>query len=847
MEVSVQSKFKSDKILAKRREMLEKEKLHIKEKISYDTFLDLYNKYGEGLDDVEFAYAFLDVDDVAFKNLRSGKNAEMIILSREYISDKELWQIRIKVIENYGLRDKSMINKKQLMEIYDGVAGRISFRMLAEEILGMPVERARKLRKGAVQDTIISFNNTPGEYCISHKKEKDVPDYYETGYIKELREKVIREENLHIEETISYDRLIEIHQKYCPEMPETAFAQEILDLRVSAQNNMKGKRKLDQAILGNIEITDEYIKTLQNKIILLYKLQPGEVEKYKVMQYIYQKEGHLFTERGFITLFLEVADEYYNSMKNERSEGAVILKNRTINYENLRRRIIRENNLHYDDMIQYPEFHELHQRYAPKMPEKTFAQCMLDINHTMLQHIKYNEGRARILLEEKLPTKEELKKLQHEVIIRENLHLEDKINHKQLIKLHEQYGGILSVEMFALEVLAMDKQGFDRIKNPLDKDGNENTKNALILTKFKISEAAIEELKEKIMREHNLEEPRKVSLEEIEMLYNLYGGIMGFIRFHRDVLGVSTSTISNMRNEKQDGTIIEMRRKMTEDEVKLLKIYLAQDLTKTEIAKRMNIRISFLEASMKSLKRELTVSELLYEKVKILKEQKKSVDEIADTLGISKEDTKDMLSRYRVEKKEEEEKEKASKREEKRKKKEEEQLNKLHQRVVKIIDDYKYNDKNVQTVKKYIKLCEERFTKADDKRKVFADKDLLFLAGCMEFIVCNFTEIVSFAKMCIGMNRYHLANTFISENIDNPTIYKQEREMLRNLQREIYYAIRKEKALKHIENGVEDINEIAEMTGVMRRDILKLMDEQDTKKLFLGTSDKRSEEDGIAI
>lgn len=172
MKLSVQSKFKSEKILARRREMLIKERLHIKDKISYDTFLSLYKKYGEGLEDIDFAYAFLDIEDLAFRNLRRGRTSESIILAKEYVSDKELIEIRDKVIEKYNFQTGDMINKEQFMQIYDTIAGRISFRMLAEEILGMPLARARKLVKGGMQDTAISFEIEPGQYCISHNKEK---------------------------------------------------------------------------------------------------------------------------------------------------------------------------------------------------------------------------------------------------------------------------------------------------------------------------------------------------------------------------------------------------------------------------------------------------------------------------------------------------------------------------------------------------------------------------------------------------------------------------------------------------------------------------------------------------
>lgn len=51
MGFSLKSKYKSNEILQRRTEMINKEKLHIKDGISYERFLNLYNKYGEGFDE----------------------------------------------------------------------------------------------------------------------------------------------------------------------------------------------------------------------------------------------------------------------------------------------------------------------------------------------------------------------------------------------------------------------------------------------------------------------------------------------------------------------------------------------------------------------------------------------------------------------------------------------------------------------------------------------------------------------------------------------------------------------------------------------------------------------------
>ena len=89
MELSLQSKYKSKQILARRNEMIEAEKLHIKDKIGLEQFKKLYIKYGNELEEKEFAYAFLDIDDIKYTILARGKNSETTILSKQYIPKEE--------------------------------------------------------------------------------------------------------------------------------------------------------------------------------------------------------------------------------------------------------------------------------------------------------------------------------------------------------------------------------------------------------------------------------------------------------------------------------------------------------------------------------------------------------------------------------------------------------------------------------------------------------------------------------------------------------------------------------------------------------------------------------------
>ena len=300
--------------------------------------------------------------------------------------------------------------------------------------------------------------------------------------------------------------------------------------------------------------------------------------------------------------------------------------------------------------------------------------------------------------------------------------------------------------------------------------------------------------------------------------------------------------------EKEDA-ILKVAVVDSKEEIKELKQLLSKDLSEREISTQMEIPTALLRITIKALteKNELSEENMLYERYKVLKQEGKNTAEILGILKISKEEISQLFERYKIEKEEEAEKERQAKRARKIQKKEDQEFKKLQCKVMKILEDYKYNEKNVETVKKYIRLCEEKFVKAENKRTVFSDNDLLFLAGCMEFIVCDYNEIITFTRICIGMNKYQFARSFISENMSNSGISKEEKEVLRILQKDIHYLLKKEEALRHIENGEEDINWIASKTGVKRADIIDMKNGINNKKLFLRSEGKRPEDDGIAI
>lgn len=526
--------------------------------------------------------------------------------------------------------------------------------------------------------------------------------------------------------------------------------------------------------------------------------------------------------------------ENYKFLPEGIHNSVTILHSRETNIEALRNKIIKENNLHYDDMIDYEIFHKLHQNYAPNMSELLFAINILSITEASFQGLKYGDGRSRILLDLKLPDKDEMAKIRNEIIINKNLHIRDKIGYIELQKLHQVYGGIMSLEIFAIEVLLMDKQGFGRLRTDYEKNKDKKDvtlKKAFLLFNYEISFNELENLKLIIKKENNLENPVKLTYKQIEELYNRYGGVMTMNMFVRDVLGVSEKVLENVRSGRRTNILVSIRQRLKDNEINELKRYLVENLSEGEIAKKMNITVAFLKANIRELVRtkELSDSNLLYERVKILKESGFRLPSIAAELDISEDDVRMLLERYKEEKVKNATEESIRKKEEKSKRKIEKNSELIEKRAIKIMDEYINTEKNENAIKEYIQDCKRKF--AEDK---FEFEDLDFLRECILFVQGGLQEIEIFSRICIRFGEYENALKFIRENImHNEKITFEEKGKLEELKKIIVNAENKLKAKKMLQAGHTDINEVAIATGASRSDVENLKKELISNVLFL--------------
>lgn len=540
--------------------------------VNYDILIQMYNNCGKKLSLKMFAEKVLGVEWQVILNIRRGKRSKNI----EVLSDKKQYQdyigqIKRKVLNSKnGIHIKDEISFEKFEELYREFEEIISKKEFAVNVLELDESSYYKLsskkRKSVVifKDYIINPNDI---YC--------------------LREKVILKENLHIGDLISYDEFKMLYQKYGGILPEDLFAERILDVSLINLNYLKNNNRV--SILKNLEITEKYTKSIKEIIANNKKFQNKQLITYDEFNQLYVKYGAILSKQQFITLVLGGNVKNYNNLNVDITKSMnILLPNKNdINFPKLRRKVIQENNLHYGDKITYVEFNELYKRHAPENIEETvFAEEILDIDSEKLYNLKRNKDKKQlgtpILLKEKLPTEEEFEEIKQNIIYKEKLHINDKINYERFEILHRKYGGIVPDYMFAEKILDIQKRVLSSITPP--KDGEEKKynkdKEVIILTRTQMMEKDIESLKINILLDNFLYKDY-ITLEEFEILYKKYNHILSPVMFAEKVFGIKKTRLDGLTCKK----------------VKKLQITIVDEKIKNEIKKASKLKNEFMKSS----------------------------------------------------------------------------------------------------------------------------------------------------------------------------------------------------------------------------------------------------------
>ena len=103
--------------------------------------------------------------------------------------------------------------------------------------------------------------------------------------LKVLRQEMIEKEKLHINDSINYEKFLELYNEYGKELSQEDFARIYLDISISNYYNLKSKKEIK--ILKEEEIEDEYICRIKLYIIKNLGLTKETPITYEQFQQIY--------------------------------------------------------------------------------------------------------------------------------------------------------------------------------------------------------------------------------------------------------------------------------------------------------------------------------------------------------------------------------------------------------------------------------------------------------------------------------------------------------------------------------------------------------------------------------
>lgn len=367
--------------------------MHIKDQISYKEFKEIYKKHSGILSENDFATEILDITKSRFYGFKKEKY-ECMILSDIEVPQEFYPEIKKQVQENEDVYFGKSITYEEFQkfhEKYGFITNEVEF---AEEVLEIAKKGFAEFQDGRIKTKNIFLRS---------KKLAQGQDtvIYTPKQIEKLREIVIKENKLHIEDSITGEEFVNIYNKYGSGMSQKSFAVQILDIN---ENRL-----------------DDIIKDYENR-----------------------KRNH---------------------EAKENEARAIILRNEKVSdkeIKHMRKVIFKVGEHSKDDLINYGEFKRLHDLYGGKLSKKQFAEKVIFISNDNLSLIRngVDSDRKTAIFSNLKISDEYIANLKAQVIRKNLLFFRQRITPKFLTKLYEESATIFSKPKFAEKILEVNRQNY---------------------------------------------------------------------------------------------------------------------------------------------------------------------------------------------------------------------------------------------------------------------------------------------------------------------------------------------------------------------------------------------------
>ena len=798
--------------------------------VSYEEIQQMYQSIFTKLSETLFAEKILDISSHSLSCIKYDKTDRATIFTstddtyfRKEIPEKAIRkEIRRKTREaNYAIKEiKNTVAEDRKLHIGD----KISYSQFQEiyEIYGKELYTEYDFAK-----TILGISEGKAKNLI-HKKIEEVEiwknETLDLDSLLEIREGVIKSEGLHIKDEMTYEQFQRLYEKYAGKLSEEMFAEEILDIsRVGFKNLKKGKSP-NSIILGDIDISEEIKEKVCQEIKKNEHIYKGKRISYEEFLYLYRKYAFVIKEIDFAEKILKINVTQFRELKKGKCKTTRVFN--TDDFEvyderelkQLRDIAIKENRLHIGDSISGQKFQRLYDTYGFGMSKEVFGEKILDMKPYRIPVILADSNENTIILLNEKVSKDEFKRIRTRFLKSREHCIGDMINYKEFTRLYQQYGEKLSEVQFAEKILFITNDNLKAIRQNA-KTGRETA----IFGNLRLSDAYMAKLKARIIEKYALYFRQNITPEFFDKIYQETNTIFSKADFAKKILEVSQQSYYKMYVARMSETFVILgisgelknKRNFLEMQTEVLKTLLEKGYDYQSIAKETNLTEKQVEQKANNFydegiaDRQVSIQNYIYHQLKD--------GQRLDKNRIEEEDKTYILQI----------KEKIAK---------DKQFEKLEDRCIDIVDDFKETKRSREQIMEYIQLCQERY--AEDLKNM-PRKTMETLQSVLEYLdSTNMTYNTFFIKACISQKNYTSANGFITFCMQKPDLTVQEKKDLQELRTMIREAIKRNRAIELI-NLNHSISEIMMQTGMNEIDIVRMKKHiQDSQKLANENSKK---------
>ncbi len=828
------------------------DKIYIKAKKLYES-----EKHELFLEPKMFAMVYLGITAGAYKMLIGGYQRAKILKDYE-IKESQIQALRKRIIYEEKLHRGDLKNYSELLQYYNKYFIPLMENDFYERVLD-----------------VNSFSLRNVKPKKSSKENLEEEKEHKTGVIKNevitdeeieaFRERVLKEELLHKDDKITYNKFLEIYNKHFIPLSEEEFARRILDISKKTYTEMKFYPDKKGIILSTIQIP-ENIKIIRKEILRREKLHIRDEIKYDRFNEILDNNYLPISRVDYADLILDISKDSLRSAKYDKKRNMTILAKEDYpaceEIKCIRENLIRAYKLHKGDKITYSQFLEMYndERFYLPIADEEFAKEIFDIEPSTFRSIKSGFREDTGILKNENVGQDEIKNLKKHIL--EEFKVGQKITYDELEYIYNKYYIRLSIKEYADKVL--DIKSIKDLKNKKYVKQDPNNPEKTIVKRMKkmiFLGEELENLKIRVYKSNLIYDGMEITRKHFMKLYKSSAHAFSYLMFGRIFLGMElgkTNALILGRTRKEKVSINipfeineDNQEQFREIQQARIESLLYEGKLPNEIAEELMVLPQDIDLKIAEVMKIKNVGKEKVEKARVKKLLFTNINSpqmaiklhinINDIKNISKIIISEEIQRYMKEGLTFEEAKdevlrnllsvrgKTFKKEEipetetdKRKKK---QKRILKARARRISDDYNGTPKQQENLKEYITTCMKDIdTSEDDITDIDTLEEAILLLDKDEEFIKFFT------RYCISKEEYKRANGFLAYYLGDFSIRESDKKVLRELYKEIKKASERKKVIEGVlisKKGYSgyDVGEMQEVKKEINQELSKILKE----------------------